>query len=543
MSRGKRRAEVEIAASEARGFDGVLRRAHGKIARFGSNASRTLGRSFSKASGALMQLSGFGAVGGFAIIGKQVIDFEGALTDVQVQAGKSKADVDELRSTINQVSLSTGVARDRVLGAVNALVNLQGEAGFSAAKMELLARASVAATAPMEDLAGVADALEESFGIDNVDDLEAALSAVITTGKQGKVPLNEMSLLLQQVSSDFKQFGVAGVQGAAQIAAAIQVGRKGFGTAGEIGTGLKAFIKALDQNAAKFREAGVEPFRELEDGTQVLRSFEEILIDIGNSELVKDRTALTKAFGSAEAAKFFRTLNEPKNRTVFLALARDAALAGDAIDKDFAEKQASAAGKMRTSINRMKLAIEETFTPERVEAFAEAVEVLAMVFGKALDKLSELSQGLGDFLIEYGGAEREVQARKEAPQLLDDQVRAFAEGGVLRQQRLNLQSRGVKDLRRGAAEQIVASARRAGLVTPDGKVRRDAAEEAFIRAGGEQVSSRDSKFTRRVKIRKTGADQAIRGLEEAVRLVVDVKVDERGLLNAQAQQAREARRR
>jgi hypothetical protein len=341
--------------------------------------------------------AGFASAQGIAQFGRQVLSNEEALTRLGIQANMSAEQLAKVRAVAEQTGREFGVGTAKVIEAGNAIINLEGAAGFSAEKMRVLAQAAVATGANMSDLAGVGFALKNAFKIESAKDLSRALSAVTEAGKQGSIPLNEMSTVLQQIAVNFSKVGAAGVDGAADLAAAMQVARNSFGSASETGTGLKAFIDQLEQNSDKFRAFGVRVTKIGKDGKERLRPIREILDDIADSKIMKRNRFKTMLFGSSEARQFLEALLA--NRDGFNQLA-DAARNSNAVQVDSQKFLQSTAGRLQVAIAQAKGELEALFTPERLEKFVTLVETgLVPALDFALDHAKAIGLAIAGWKI------------------------------------------------------------------------------------------------------------------------------------------------
>ena len=339
----------------------------------------------SKLGGAFGGLGALGAGIGVAAIGKDVLDFEKTLTRLGIQAGTSAADIDKFRSATIELSKKTGISRGDLIGASEALVNLTGSAGFAQDKLEVLAQANLATGASMEELAGLAFSLDNAFELKSADELKAGLSAIIQAGKDGAIPLNQMSIVLQGVSASFAELGGTGVEGAADLAAALQVLRSGgFATAAEAGTGLQSVITALTKKSALLKKKGIEVF----DKDGAFRGLRPILDDFREADLtIKE---LTDTLGRVEAQKGISALIDPEGRASLEALSK-AGRTSKAVDEDAAKFRESAAGRLQASMNRLKETFAAVFTPARIEKFVQAMGKLADAAGFVVDHAKEFA--------------------------------------------------------------------------------------------------------------------------------------------------------
>lgn len=392
MNTRKARALISLGAESSKlGRD--LNNAKKKLRGFGGDAKKLLGFG-KKAAGMVLGGGLFG--GGLAVAGGlgdlvgDLLGFEKNLVRFQIASGKSTAELNKLRTSIDGVSRDTGVARDQLLAGAQTYVDLTGDVAGAEKAMNAFARISQASGASVSDVATATAALQQSMGLD-AGDIEAVFSGLITQGKKGAVSLKDFAGELSTLAPKFAKFGGGtGPAAIANLGAAFQAARQGFGSASEAATGLEALMGALAQNAKKFQASGVKIFNVGKDGKKTFRGFNEIVDAIGKSKLAKDPTLLAKAFGSKEAVQAYDMLS--RNRDLLNELAEAGRDAG-AVQRDLATYQASAAGKIEKAFNAAKLALAEAFTPERIEKFASALTKVLDTFVAIVDAVDTLMSG------------------------------------------------------------------------------------------------------------------------------------------------------
>ncbi len=380
----------------------LIRASNRKLAGDLRKSRRMFDRSFKKTGkninrslrGALAPLGVGLGVAGLAAIGKQVLDFEESLVRLQIQARKTDAPefLADLRAETIALAKATGKNRQEIIAGNTALVNLLGHTATTSERMEVLARTSTATGATMEDLAGIAFKLDTAFGITSGKDLEAALDALTFAGQETSIPLEKMGLLLAKTAPLFTKFGAGGVDAAADLGAFLQVVQK-VGTAAtpeEVATQFASFVRALEKQQKRIKKlTGVDVF-EIVGGVRQLKAPRAIFDELAKSQKVlSDKSVLTLAFGRGEAADFATAIL--KGREEFEKLAAGSKTAGGTIKRDFKAFMESPAGRVKIAFNDMKEALAAAFTPERIEKFADVMEVVA-------DILEVLIENAGIFI-------------------------------------------------------------------------------------------------------------------------------------------------
>lgn len=404
------RAEIEIVANDSRLASG-LARAASKMEVWAVGIARRTGRVMSTAWSALKfanKKTEFSAtakdavaqgagnlmsagVGNLIEAANGVRTFERNLVRFQITANKTPASMRAMRDDINAVSRATGVAKDELLAGGQAYLDITGDVDGAGKAIGSFARIAQASDTQMGDIANAAAAMQDSMHIDP-SEIEAVFSGLINQGKAGAVTLKNMAGEFPALLSKFARFGVTGKEGVGQLGAMFQVVRKGFGSAEEASTGLQAMMGGMIKHADRFAKAGVQIFDVGKNGVKTLRPMSKIIEEIGKSDLAKDPQLLNKAFGRGEGEQAYQM---GKNHLDMLRQQEEAYRDVGVVERDLAAFTTSDAGRMDLALNRVKVAIAEIFTPERITSFTNAVEGLADKIGTVADGVGRIGEGFG----------------------------------------------------------------------------------------------------------------------------------------------------
>lgn len=436
------RANVEITATSNR-LGAALRQAAGKFASWAGGIRAGMKRMGESAAGsALGNVAGNLASRGFDVItdqAKAVMGFEKNLTRLGIAGTLSKGQLDTLRSTARKLSSDVGIGADDILAGAQTYVDLTGDVKGATGSMELFARVAQASGSSVSDVAQ-ASAAFKGIGIE-MKDLEATFGGLITQGKAGAVSLKDFAGELASLAPRWAKFNESTTtQGIAQLGAAFQVARQGFGSASEAATGLQATMGALTQNAKKFEAAGVKIFdKNPKTGAKTLRTFEQIMKSIEGSKLVRDPTLMTKALGSKEAEQTVTMLLKARKEITATGTAySDLVAAGmdaGAVQRDLDTYLESSSGKMEKAWERVKNTIAEALTPERIEAFANAMGELAEKVGPLMDFLGAAGDvlggisGVGKSLVGFANGESNPWKDEELVAQMQKSANGYVLGG------------------------------------------------------------------------------------------------------------------
>lgn len=575
-------AKTRIRADDSKlGSD--LRRAQGK---FGKTFGR-IGRGIEKRLGGGLTdgLAGIAAGGGAVLLGRQVVQFEEALSAAGTAANATEAQIAAMRDAINGASRETGIAREQILGGVDVLGDLIGTAAFSEKVVSQLADTMLASGASAEDLANLALVLRNSFDFD-LDHLEEGFAKILEIGKEGSVPLRQIGPILQGISAQFVDFGLGGEAGLRQITAAVNVLRdKGFGGAEQAGTGLQALMTALTRNADKLRKAGVRVFERGPKGTKRFRTLAAIMEQMSNSKLLRDPKKLQDALGGrGEAVRAARAYM--KNMAEIASLAE---LGADAtsVQSDKMRRLNSDSRKIAIALNNAKMAFIDEFTPERMKNIAELMGRLADVAGVVADNIELIAAAW--LAIKFAqGVSAFASMAKSAVEIARSMAAAAAvqggagggagaagagmgflgkAGALLGSFGLGFgigtaadQAFGISDKIAGVNttgrmletddtgpnllfnERLRALAGGTGTERDARSVRRLAAEEGLMNAAGEIDDRAVNRFARANPELGLFTSEITKALARSREVVVHVKIDDQGFARAQQAKAQDARR-
>lgn len=413
------KAEIEITASTAR-LPAALRTAMKMMQGFVASTTGLLSKTSKKKDIDELGITKGAAIGGaaasLAVRGidklmdqaSDVFKFNEALTRFGIATRTGGAQLANMGQSIREVSSQTGLGAIEILRGERALVDLGGSAYATTESMSLLARSAQASQTDVGDMATVMYALQHSLKV-SPGELENTLGGLINLTKDGTVHFNQMAGELIGLAPVFSDFGITGREGAIQLASQLEVVRSGFGTAQEAATGLLRVYRSLPQHAKLFEKSGVKIFKP--GSKQDLLTLDQILKNIHNSPLAKDRSGLIKAFGRGEAERSYRLLDkliEEYERFERLGMRNGV------VQEDSAAFAESPSGRIAIAFERMKNSIAEAFSPERIEKFVNALEglvdkvgPLAEAFGKIGDVLGSLygaGKSVRGFISSHGGS-------------------------------------------------------------------------------------------------------------------------------------------
>lgn len=467
------RLEFKIDRLSEKKVDKKLKSWRKKMGGIGKGVSGAFSR-----TGKVAIAAGIAGVGiAFVAGARDALKFDKALTRFDIDAQGAAGTMNAFRGTVLKLSRDTGVAKEELLAGAAAFVEGTGKGELATAAMKVLGKATIATGASTSDLSAAMVSLSQNLAVEP-QQFERALAILAKSGKEGAVELRNMASVLPSLAALFENFGERGLEGTAQLGAALQITKKGFGTAGEAATGLESLMGQIIGRATQLEKAGVKVFRRDKKGgiTKNFQSLVKIVPEL-NKLLGKNRKKFQEAFG--------------RRKEALLALGQLAKVRGEwegltaevgkatSLTADYDKAQASAAAKATRAWNGVKVALTEAFTPERVASLAKALTAVLRLASALIERFALTAEFIERFVIVrettrkaspqeqqkldktlkklgVGGKQRAVDRAKAGPALQKRIERRAAAGNVRAQETLRAFKQN-PELRKQAVERLITA--------------------------------------------------------------------------------------
>jgi TP901 family phage tail tape measure protein len=233
-----------------------------------------------------------------------------------------------------------------IVRAQDFLVGMGLDIDRSTKAMPAIGRAATATGASLEDLSKAGFAAMSNLGI-AAENLGKSFDIMAAAGKAGGFELRDMAQYLPSITALASSKGMTGENGLAQIAAALQIVRRGAGDASEAASNFNNILQKINANDAikNFKKVGIDIQQVLKDakanGTDPL----EASLRAINQAIGGDLSRLGEIFADAQVQKGLIPLLTGMED--YIKLRDEAARADGVITADFARM-------MQTSIEQVK---------------------------------------------------------------------------------------------------------------------------------------------------------------------------------------------
>lgn len=404
MAAASREAGIKLTLN-ASGFGKGLRDAEGEVAKSGSRMGASLKKglgeglkggldavrgAISSIKSAIGTLAGVGGLIGFTEMIREGLSTEGVfkkLTFSMRTAGAEVGHFRELMDIAQKSALRWGQSSQELGKTMEDVFQETGNAEFTKASIDSIAKAATGAREPVELLGRIAGQLQKQFGVSaaNIDD---ALAQTIGASKKGGLSLEEMSERLGVIGANAKEAGFSGVAGFQQMIALMNISKDAMGN---LRKGIPVVATLLDQLGTAgernktLLKLGIDPSKL--KGADFQKTLDAIMKATGGK---RDKLAL--AFGApqlqllAELGKtygetFAKTSGDVKTKTAAAVAAFDDAMSkAGASALSAADLQREAEQNMESPAKRMEIALEQlrqSFArPEITEAIKKLIDKL-----------------------------------------------------------------------------------------------------------------------------------------------------------------------
>ncbi len=346
----------ELAEQERR-----LHQATERARRFGA-ARESFGRTQGIATG--MAASGAAAVGTGAAMGAPIVaavsaaeQFESTMTDIGQKADLSRQASAALGVNLLKAAQAANQMPADLQAGVDTLAGLGAKVPDAVAMMTPIGRAATAYKAEIADLAAASFAATDNLKVP-VKETGKIIDIMATAGKAGAFEIKDMAQYFPALTAAYQGLGQTGAASVADLAAGLQIVRKGAGDSASAGTNLANILQKIASPATNkaFEKMGVDLPAALKKAYAEGKTPLEAIAELTNKTLKGDLSKLGYLFEDAQVQQGLRPMIQ--NMQEFRRIRAEAMGGAGATDRDFAERMRDSAERTKAlEIRAMKLKV------------------------------------------------------------------------------------------------------------------------------------------------------------------------------------------
>jgi len=192
-------------------------------------------------------------------------EFEAAMREIAIKGDLTDAAMKRFGQRLTNLSPLTNQSTDDITKAADAMISYGLDTSRTADSLPAIARAATASGAAIDDLAKSSATLMQSFGV-GPQEIAKSLDMMVEAGNQGAFELRDMAQYFPALVAGARSLGMEGTKGVADLAAALEIARRGAGDSATAANNLQNLLqKALSPTTLKnFHKLGVDVRKELE---------------------------------------------------------------------------------------------------------------------------------------------------------------------------------------------------------------------------------------------------------------------------------------
>lgn len=281
---------------------------------------------------------------------------KGDLTDVSMKALGER--IKKLAPTINQTAGEAAKSMDALMG-----LGLDQDRAEKA--LTPIGRVATAYKADLEDVSRAAFAAMDNLKV-TPEQLSQSLDAMAQSGKEGAFELKDMARYFPMLTASAQSLKMKGPEAIARLSAALQIARKGAGTAEEAATNTGEILNKIisPTTTKKFTKLGVDIRKELKKTQEAGGDIFEMLAGQVNKALKGDLSKLGDIFEDKQAKSFLNALIP--NLKEYQRIRDAAGSATGVVDNDFARRMLTAEAQTKAftaGLNALGLSIGTILLP------------------------------------------------------------------------------------------------------------------------------------------------------------------------------------
>lgn len=311
-------------------------------------------------------------------------DWETRLLDIGQKAGLAKDQQIALGEAVRKLAPDLRQKSSALAGGVDFLVGMGLDPDRAMELISPIGKAATAYRAEIEDLSKAGYAALDNLKVPAADFM-LALDAMAKSGKEGAFELKDMAKEFPALTASAQALGVRGVGGVADLAAALQVARKGAADGSQAANNMANFLQkiTMKETIKNFKKFGVDVPKELKKAEKAgISPVEHMLTVLGKlTNAGKDADKVSELFGDKQVLEFIRPLLA--NMDLYREIRAKSLAARGEVEKDFADRIQTAAAKFaafQVAAENAAISVGNALLPAITEAtgwiarLAEAVD-------------------------------------------------------------------------------------------------------------------------------------------------------------------------
>ncbi|KMS58870.1 hypothetical protein V473_10925 [Sphingobium cupriresistens LL01] len=274
------------------------------------------------------------------------LEYESTMTDINQKVNQTREAGRQMGKDLRVAALAVNQMPADLQKGVDTLTGFGLGARQATDMMTPIGRAATAYKAEIDDLGRATFAAHDNLKVP-VEQTGKALDVMAQAGKSGAFEVKDMAQYFPELTASMQSLGSKGVPAVADLAAALQITRKGAGDSPSAANNLQNLISKINagdtiKNFAKF---GIDIPAAMKKAAKDGRSPIEEIVRLTQQATGGDQTKLSSLFGDMQVQQALRPLMSAFKE--YQAIRTDALGANGTVNVDFAERMNDGAEKVK----------------------------------------------------------------------------------------------------------------------------------------------------------------------------------------------------
>ena len=303
------------------------------------------------------------------------MEYESVMTDINQKVNQTREAGRRMGNDLQVAALAVNQMPADLQKGVDALTGFGLGAREATDMMTPIGRAATAYKAQIEDLSRASFAAHDNLKVP-IDQTAKAIDVMAQAGKSGAFEVKDMAQYFPELTASMQSLGSKGVPAVADLAAALQITRKGAGDSASAANNLQNLISKINagdtiKNFAKF---GIDIPAAMKKAAKDGRSPIEEIVRLTQQATGGDQAKLSTLFGDMQVQQALRPLMSAFKE--YQAIRADALAANGTVNTDFTDRMNDGAEKVKRLQIQSKL-LKDTIGEQLMPTVASASAYLS----------------------------------------------------------------------------------------------------------------------------------------------------------------------
>lgn len=314
------------------------------------------------------------------------LEFESTMTDINQKVNQTREAGRLMGQELRQAALAVNQMPADLQKGVDTLTGFGLGAQQATDMMTPIGRAATAYKAEIDDLGKATFAAHDNLKVP-IEQTGQALDVMAQAGKSGAFEVKDMAQYFPELTASMQSLGSKGVPAVADLAAALQITRKGAGDSASAANNLQNLISKINagdtiKNFAKF---GIDIPAAMKKAAKDGRSPIEEIVRLTQQATGGDQAKLSTLFGDMQVQQALRPLMSSLKE--YQDIRANALGAKETVNTDFADRMGDGAEKVKRLAIQSKL-LKDTIGDQLLPTVSSVSEKLSG-YADRLTKLAE----------------------------------------------------------------------------------------------------------------------------------------------------------